>query len=76
MDELQQVIKGSLFINAMLADFDDTGHEHVVLAKKVAESVLLGTLDKYEKQHGTEALESFLHTLPEVVVESDISSEG
>lgn len=75
VDELQQVIKGSLFLSSIMETIDDGAHEHVSLAKKVAESVLYGTINEYEKLHGKDALTDFLATLPEVQLEDSSSDE-
>jgi hypothetical protein len=70
MNELQDVIKGSLLLSAVINTLQDTDHEHAVLAKKVIESVLYGTLNEYEKLHGQDNLTAFLSSLPGVELQS------
>jgi hypothetical protein len=55
---------------------DDAQHEHVALAKKVAQSVLYGTINEYEKLHGQADLQAFLSSIPGVELQDGGSDEA
>ena len=75
LEDLQNLIRGSLFLNAAMDQYSDDGHPHVSLARQVASSILYGTLNKYENLHGKEALDQFLESIPELIIEGDNGDE-
>ena len=75
LEDLQQLIRGSLFMNAAMGQYSAAGHPHVELAQQVASSVLYGALNKYEDLHGKDALNKFLESIPELVLQDDSSDE-
>jgi hypothetical protein len=54
MEELEDVIRGTLFLTASAELVPDDAHPHAALGKRIANTVLNGTLQKYGTLYGQE----------------------
>ena len=75
MEELEDVIRGTLFLTASVELVPDDAHPHAALGKRIANTVLIGTLQKYETAYGKERLESFIRSISNDELQSDSSDE-